>query len=109
MLELKTKNSHDHGTNAIGASSLPIHSSSLYSRVEDFVFLFYIIYIHSYIPLCGRAYSRNIGCRFTIHFLLFSVHLLFSYYFIYNFIYDAVVYLSSGFIVIFFYIDNVCY
>lgn len=40
MLELKTKNSHDHGTNAIGVSSLPIHSSSLYSRVEDFFFNF---------------------------------------------------------------------
>ncbi|XP_072762488.1 C-Jun-amino-terminal kinase-interacting protein 4 isoform X5 [Anoplolepis gracilipes] len=36
MLELKTKNSHDHGTNAIGASSLPIHSSSLYiGRLEE--------------------------------------------------------------------------
>ncbi|XP_050453642.1 C-Jun-amino-terminal kinase-interacting protein 4 isoform X5 [Cataglyphis hispanica] len=36
MLELKTKNSHDHGTNAIGVSSLPIHSSSLYiGRLEE--------------------------------------------------------------------------
>ncbi|XP_020278253.1 JNK-interacting protein 3 isoform X2 [Pseudomyrmex gracilis] len=36
MLELKTKNSHDHGTNAIGASSLPIHSSSLHiGRLEE--------------------------------------------------------------------------
>lgn len=40
MLELKTKNSHDHGTNANDASSLPTRTSSLYSRVEDFVFLF---------------------------------------------------------------------
>ncbi|XP_012229291.2 JNK-interacting protein 3 isoform X2 [Linepithema humile] len=36
MLELKTKNSHDHGTIAIGTSSLPIHSSSLYiGRLEE--------------------------------------------------------------------------
>lgn len=48
MLELKTKNSHDHGTNAIDVSSLPIHSSSLYSRVEDFVlfFVFVLYYVH---------------------------------------------------------------
>lgn len=52
MLELKTKNSHDHGTNAIGVSSLPIHSSSLYSRVEDFVFVLryvYFIYVRIYV------------------------------------------------------------
>lgn len=54
MLELKTKNSHDHGTNAIGASSLPNHSSSLYSRVEDFLLFFYVVYIHTHscMPFC---------------------------------------------------------
>lgn len=49
MLELKTKNSHDHGTIAIGTSSLPIHSSSLYSRVEDFIFFHFVLYIFLYV------------------------------------------------------------
>lgn len=81
MLELKTKNSHDHGTNAIGASSLPIHSSSLYSRVEDFVFLFYVIYIHFCILFYGSGYIRDIRCRFTMYFILLSV---FIYFFIHS-------------------------
>lgn len=56
MLELKTKNSHDHGTNVISVSSLSIHSSSVYSRVEDFSFFFFLFYVtYFYIYIC--AYS----------------------------------------------------
>lgn len=68
MLELKTKNSHDHGTNAIGPSSLPIHNSSLYSRVEDFVLLIYVIYIYFCILFCDSF--------FFFFFFLRGKHLL---------------------------------
>lgn len=74
MLELKTKNSHDHGTIAIGSSSLPIHSSSLYSRVEDLVFLFVSCYVHFCAYFCIRfvvGVAKNIEYKFI--FFLFAL------------------------------------
>lgn len=77
MLELKTKNSHDHGTNAIGASSLPIHSSSLYSRVEDFVFCF-MLYLFLY-TFCEEGLRKEQGAGYTFlivfcSFVIFFIH-----------------------------------
>lgn len=84
MLELKTKNSHDHGTNTIGISSLPIHSSSLYSRVEDLVlfFLFYVMYIlYMCIFLCIASIMEITRKIWDINLFSFYYFLL-RYFFI---------------------------
>ena len=85
MLELKTKNSHDHGTNDV--SSLPVHSSSLYSRVEDFVFLRFMLFIfilvyHSLVV--SEEYRMQVYYAFFIIFcslIIFSVILIFRIWF----------------------------
>lgn len=82
MLELKTKNSHDHGTNAIDVSSLPVHSSSLYSRVEDFVFLRFMLFTfilvyHSLVV--SEEHRVQVYCRVYIGCIFYCP--LFIYYF----------------------------
>lgn len=96
MLELKTKNSHDHGTDVNGTSSLPIYSS-FYSGVDYFFYLYYALFICIYIHIivfrtyCIHMhiytyflYVRNMGFKLFIYFykiffyysLLFDIHLL---------------------------------
>lgn len=46
MLELKTKNSHDHGTNVTDTSS---HRNTPYSRVDYFEFVLCLVFIFYFV------------------------------------------------------------
>ena len=75
MLELKTKNSHDHGTNATDTSTSSPHRTPSYSRVDYFPFFFFMLALNLRLFIIFHCYFQ------CMHFkIIGSIHSLFTFF-----------------------------
>lgn len=93
MLELKTKNSHDHGTNVTDTSS---HRKTPYSRVDYFEFILCSVFIFDFVLFSIKYKGNRTICANTLCFCCLFVKLFLIFFFYFN----------DLFIYIFFYFFN---